>query len=101
MGGSINLFRRHVNFLSICIVQLNTMAKEKLVELFNFSASSKQTLVAPEMLQIVTADPFTSFLVQISKSRLETVPMRQVAFQLLASNQGVAKKLELVFLYFK
>ena len=77
------------------------MAKEKLVELFNFSASSKQTLVAPEMLQIVTADPFTSFLVQISKSRLETVPMRQVAFQLLASNQGVSKKLELVFLYFK
>ena len=79
------------------IVKLNTVAQEQLVELFNLCAGAEQTLVTPEVLKIVATDPFASLLMQVSESRLEAVPVRQVALQLLTSNQSVAEELELVF----
>ena len=85
------LERHHSTWANLSIVDLNTVSKEKLVHLLNFSASTKNALIAPVVLEIIATNPLACFLLQVSQGCLEAMSMRQSIFHLLSSNESISK----------
>ena len=65
--------RKHLTWTDLRVVEFNAAAEEQLMHLFNLLAGAKDTFVAPEMLEIVAADPLGCSLVSIGHCCLETV----------------------------
>ena len=71
------------------------------MHLFDLFACTKNTLIPPEILQVIAADPLAGALVLIGHGSHETVLLWQVILELLPSNQCVAEEFELIFLRLK
>ncbi len=70
------LQRHHSTWANLSIVDLDTVSKEKLVHLFDFSASAKNALIAPVVFKIIAANPLACFLLQVSQGCLEAMSVR-------------------------
>ncbi len=92
--------RHHSTWADLSIVDLNTVSKEKLVHLFNFSASTKDALIAPVVFEIIAANPLTCFLLQVSQGCLEAMSARESILHLISSHKSISKQLQLVLLRF-
>ena len=80
---------------------VNTLAKEKLVKLFHIITCSKHTLVVPEVVKVIAANPVMHVLMIIIKVDLETIARWETSLKLLFSDEGVSKDFELIFLFLK
>ena len=81
--------------------ELDTLTMEEFVHLFDFFTGTKDALVTPEVLKVITADPFACSLVFIGQSCLEAMVKRQMFLKLLPRNKSVIEQLELVLFFLK
>ena len=86
---------------NLSLVNVNTATKEEFVHLFDFLAGAEDTLVSPEVFEVVSTDPLTSALVLVGQGRLEAVLFWEMCLKLAPGYQGVSEKLKLVLLNFE
>ena len=80
---------------------IHTLAKEKFVKLFHFITCSKHTLVVPEVVKVIAANPVMHVLMIIIKVDLETIARWETSLKLLFSDEGVPKDFEFILFFLK